>query len=64
MTKNYDRDLASNNDDLDELAAQLDSRLPTTPVFFIYEKDERTEFPLVIIDVQFEEDKIVVRLAE
>jgi len=63
MTK-YNPDLASSNDMLDELAAQLDDRLPTVPVFFIYEKDERTEYPLVIIDVEFVEDKIIVRLAE
>jgi len=61
----YNPDLASSNDMLDELAAQLDDRLPTVPVFFIYESsDGLEETPLVVTDVEFVEDKIIVRLAE
>jgi len=56
--------LASDNDMLDELAAQLDERAPQVPVFFIYDKMNGEEFPLVLTDVSFVEDKIIVRLAE
>jgi hypothetical protein len=62
-----ERELASTNEMLDELAAQLDDRSPDTPVFFIYEKVTGEEFPLVVIDVSLitdDGDKVVVRLAE